>query len=127
MRNMLNTLLLGLLLAAGFPALAQDPLDQIDLDSPAMSEAELTRQQVEALIEEARSAGNAVDLSRRHLSGLDLSGLDLRDANLRWARFNRSNLQGADLRGADLGLAWLIEADLRGADVHVHPPLPELL
>ncbi len=90
----------------------------LDLDSPRMTEAELDRAAVEAMIHR----GGPVDLRGRGLNGLDLAGLDLREADLTGARLNRSRLAGARLDGAKLAQVWAIEADfseasLRGADL----------
>ncbi|BCM85695.1 pentapeptide repeat-containing protein [Methylobacterium indicum] len=101
------------LLGTGPAPAEQDMLLGADMASPAMTRAEMTRADVEALI--ARAAGRPIDLSDKALSGLDLSGLDLRGANLRTARLNRVNLRGADLSGANLEQAWIIKADLTGA------------
>src|SRR5687768_6708210 len=72
----------------GLPArgsLAQGMMSHVDFDSPRMSEAELTREQVEALLAEA-GPDRPADLADKSLNGLDLSGLDLTGADLRWAR-----------------------------------------
>jgi len=64
--------------------------------------------------------GEAPDLSRGVLRGLDLSGFDLSDADLRSADLrgtdcSRANLAGAHLEGANMFKAVLDGADLAGA------------
>ena len=86
---------------------AQSALDGVDLHSPAMTEARLSRDEVAA-----RLAAGETDFSRQWLNGLDLSGLDFTGATLRAARLNRVNLAGAVLDRAELSQAWLMEADL---------------
>src|SRR5215218_306843 len=115
---MLLAKLLAVLLLGQAPAqaAAQDMMRHVDLASPRMSEAEMTREQV---IERLKGAapGQPADLKDRSLNGLDLSRLDLSNADLRWSRLNGTNLKGARLAGARLELAWAIEADLSGADL----------
>ena len=108
----------GLLSVAGSgPAGAQTGMMQhVDLTSPKMSEAELSREDVIALLE-AATAERPAKLADMGLNGLDLSGLDLSGVDLSRSRLNRVNLKGAALRGAKLDLAWLIEADLEDADL----------
>ena len=108
----------GLLAVAGSgPAGAQTGMMQhVDLTSPKMSEAELSREEVIALLE-AATAEQPAKLADMGLNGLDLSGLDLSGVDLSRSRLNRVNLKGAVLRGAKLDLAWLIEADLEDADL----------
>ena len=108
----------GLLAVAGSgPAGAQTGMMQhVDLTSPKMSEAELSREDVIALLE-AATAERPAKLADMGLNGLDLSGLDLSGVDLSRSRLNRVNLKGAVLRGAKLDLAWLIEADLEDADL----------
>jgi uncharacterized protein YjbI with pentapeptide repeats len=106
-----------LAVAGSAPAAAQTGMMQhVDLTSPRMSEAELSRDGVIALLE-AASADQPADLADKGLNGLDLSGLDLSGADLSRSRLNRVNLKDAVLRGAKLDLAWLIEADLENADL----------
>jgi uncharacterized protein YjbI with pentapeptide repeats len=67
--------------------------------------------------------GEAPDLSRAGLRGLDLSGFDLsradlRGADLRGTNLNQVNLSGANLEGANLFKAVLDSADLAGAFLH---------
>ncbi|WP_375276067.1 pentapeptide repeat-containing protein [Methylorubrum thiocyanatum] len=99
--------------AAGPAAAEQDLLLGADMSSPAMTKAEMSRADVEAMIQDAN--GKPIDLHDKALSGLDLSGLNLRGVNLRTARLNKANLRGADLSGANLEQAWLLKADLSGA------------
>ena len=110
----------GFLTVPTVPALA-GLMDNIDLDSPEMTEADLTRAEVEAILAKARTqtqngaGGVGGDFRRRRLSGLDLSGLSFVGADLRWARMNFANLQNADLSGAALDSAWAAQADFSGA------------
>ena len=109
----LGALVLGVTV---LPVHGQSVMDHVDLSSPEMTEAEMTRDQVLAMVD-AFGPGVVVDLKERRLSGLDLSGINLERADLRWARLNRTDLSGANLRGARLDLAWLIGANLQGADL----------
>jgi uncharacterized protein YjbI with pentapeptide repeats len=61
--------------------------------------------------------GEAPDLSRAGLRGLDLSGSDLSEANLQSADLRGTNLTGANLSGAHLEGASLFKAELDGADL----------
>ena len=96
-------------------ATAQDMMRGVDLSSPDMVSAEMTRTQVEAAIATATAA--PADFTGKRLSNLDLSGLDLSRAIFRAARLNKTKLAGANLDHAVLDQAWLLEADLTGADV----------
>jgi uncharacterized protein YjbI with pentapeptide repeats len=98
-------LLLALLMAPAGTTLAQGMMQHVDLSSPKMSEAELSRAEVEAILA-AATADRPADLTDKSLNGLDLSGLDLSGADLRWARLNRADLRNARLAGARLDLAW---------------------
>ena len=67
--------------------------------------------------------GEAPDLSRAGLRGLDLSGFDLSGVNLQSADLRGTNLSGANLSGAHLENANLFkavldDADLAGAFLH---------
>src|SRR5215469_4118818 len=67
--------------------------------------------------------GEAPDLSRAGLRGLDLSGFDLsradlQGADLRGTNLSQANLSGANLEGANLFKAVLDGADLAGAFLH---------
>ena len=66
--------LLALAIAAALvlPAQAQDPMRGLDLTSPDMTTAEMTRAQVEAALKGA-PGGHGADLTGKRLSGLDLS------------------------------------------------------
>src|SRR6202008_4097731 len=66
------------------PGTSKEMLRPVDLPSPEMASAEMTRPDVEAAIASATSLKPA-DLAGKKLSGLDLSGLDLSGAILRGA------------------------------------------
>jgi uncharacterized protein YjbI with pentapeptide repeats len=93
-------LLLLLLVGLACPAQAQDMMRGLDLTSPAMTQAEMSRADVVAALAAAR--GKPLDLTGKRLSGLDLSGLDLSGAVLRAARLNHSKLIHTKLDGANL-------------------------
>jgi len=103
---------LGLLVMT---ATAQDMMRYVDLSSPDMVSAEMTRGEVEAVLTMATVAAPA-DFTGKRLSGLDLSGLNLSSAIFRAARLNKTKLAGARLDRAILDQAWLLEADLTGAE-----------
>ncbi|MEJ2646664.1 MAG: pentapeptide repeat-containing protein [Gammaproteobacteria bacterium] len=94
----------------------QDLLQGLDLKSPAMTRAEVTREEVVTRLN-AVTRGSPADFTSMRLSGLDLSGLDFKGAILRDARLNNANLRGANLAGAVLDQAWLLNADLMGANL----------
>ena len=74
-----------------------------------MVSAEMSRQEVEAVLAKASAAAPA-DFTGKRLSGLDLSGLDLSGAIFRAARLNKTKLAGARLRSVPiLDQAWLLE------------------
>jgi uncharacterized protein YjbI with pentapeptide repeats len=98
------------------PSCAQEMLRGVDLAQPAYSQAELTREAIEAAIK-ARKSGEPLDLSGKSLNGLDLSGLDLSNTNLHAARLVRTRLMGAKLDHAILDQAWLLEADVSHASL----------
>jgi len=100
-------------LLAPISAHSQSVLQGVDLTSADMSETELSREEIIAML----ASGGPVNLTRRRLNGLDLSGLDLSGANLRAARMNNTSLKGANLRGANLDQAWMMGANLVGADL----------
>lgn len=115
---MLRIATLLLVIAAAMPAEAQGLPRGIDLQSEKMTEADLTRAEVEALLR----AEAAADLTGQRLNRLDLSGLDFSGANLRAASLNNSDLTGAVLDDAVLSQAWMIgavltNASLRGAEL----------
>src|SRR5665647_1905033 len=97
-------------------ATAQDMMRGVDLSSPDMVSAEMTRGQVEAVLAKATASAPA-DFTGKRLSGLDLSGLDLSGAIFRASRLNKTKLAGANLDRAVLDQAWLLEADLTGASL----------
>ena len=109
MRLMTSLLALAFAVAAIFTAGAQDPMRGLDLTSPDMTTAEMTRGQVEAALK-AAPAGHGADFTGKRLSGLDLSGLDFSGANLRAARLNHTNLSHAKLDGANLDQAWALRS-----------------
>src|SRR5262249_13588133 len=95
---------------------AQDMLQHLDLNAPGMTEAEMTRADVEALLK-STGGGRPADLSGKRLNGLDLSNLNLSGAALRSARLNNANLRNAKLDGAILDAAWTLKADFTGASL----------
>jgi len=95
---------------------AQEMLRGVDLAQPAYSQAELTREAIEALLK-GKGGGAPLDLSEKSLNGLDLSGLDLSNVNLHAARLVKARLVGAKLDHAILDQAWLLEADLSHASL----------
>src|SRR5262245_47424927 len=115
MKRTVALTMFGLALAAS-TANAQDMMRDLDLTSPAMVSAEMTRPEVEAVLAKAGAAAPA-DFTGKRLSGLDLSGLDLSGAIFRAARLNKTKLAGARLDRAILDQAWLLEADLTGVSL----------
>lgn len=111
-------LLIGssLLFCSNDRASGQDVMDHVDMSSPEMTESELTREDLLAVLSVASRDGR-IDLTSKRLSGLDLRGVDFKGANLRWARMNNTDLRGAILRNAILDSAWLIDANLERADL----------
>ena len=116
MKRAMGTAMLCFGLAATAAALAQDMMRYIDLSSPEMTSAEMTRGDVETALNMATGAAPA-DFTGKRLSGLDLSGLNLSGAVLRAARLNKTKLAGARLDRAILDQAWLVGADLTGASL----------
>lgn len=116
-RGVTRSLVAGAVLfaQASEPA-AQDLMDHVDMSSPEMTEAELTRDELLSILANASSA-LPVDLRSKRLSGLNLQEIDFKAANLRWARLNKADLRGANLAGATLDSAWLIGANLEGANL----------
>ena len=115
MKRMVGTAALSLGLIA-ITAMAQDTMRGVDLSSPDMVSAEMTRGDIEAALTTATVAAPA-DFTGKRLSSLDLSGLDLSGAIFRAARLNKTKLAGATLDRAILDQAWLLQADLRGASL----------
>ena len=76
--------------AAAWPiaSCAQDMMRYLDLTSPDMVSAEMTRADVEAAL-----ASHQTDFTGKRLSGLDLSELDLSGVGLRAARLNKTKLR----------------------------------
>src|SRR5215218_3251765 len=99
------TLAAALMLCGLSAAAAQDMMRHVDLTSPDMVAAVMTRVQVEAVLAGATSDKPA-DFTGRKLSGLDLSGLDLSGAVLRAARLNKTRLVGARLDRVILDQAY---------------------
>lgn len=95
------------------------PLEKPEKPLPA---GRWTRAWVEQAIRAARDRGEAVNLGKLDLRGLDLSGLHLVNASLGWSKLEQANLtrarlSRANLIGADLQRAILVGADLSFADV----------
>jgi hypothetical protein len=95
---------------------AQGMMEHVDLASPRMTMAELTRIDVEAMIRAAKP-GTPLDLADKGLNGLDLSGLDLAGADLRRSRLNHAKLVGTRLDDAKLDMAWAMDADFSDASL----------
>ena len=74
MKRMIATAALGLGLVTT-TATAQDMMRDVDLSSPGMVSAEMTRGEVEAALAAATNAAPA-DFTGKRLSGLDLSKLE---------------------------------------------------
>ncbi|MAP19239.1 MAG: hypothetical protein CL626_09520 [Aurantimonas sp.] len=113
------SLILFILLAVSLlvvPASGQDMMRGLDLTSPRMTAAAMTRAEVEALLARATNAAPA-DLSRAELNGLDLSRLDLAGADLTSAYLNGTDLSNARLAGAKLDQAWGLGANFAGANL----------
>src|SRR5882672_10176308 len=110
MKRTIGTAALGLGLLV-MTAAAQDMMRDVDLSSPDMVSAEMTRGEVEAALTMATVAAPA-DFTGKRLSGLNLS-----NAIFRAARLNKTNLAGARLDRAVLDQAWLLEANLTGASL----------
>ena len=106
-----------LTLPISISATADDTMLQgVDLNSPAMTQADVTRADVVKILS-AATPERPADLTSMHLSGLDLSRLDFSGAVLRDARLNKTSLRGCRFIGAVLDQAWLMNADLTGADL----------
>ena len=68
------------------PSGAQEMLRGVDLAQPAYSQAELTREAIEAILKGKASGDARIDLSGKSLNGLDLSGLDLSGTRIKAER-----------------------------------------
>lgn len=77
--------------------------------------AELTREQLLALIAASSEAGKP-DLSRRDLTGIDLSGVDFKGADLFAANLSGSMLQRANFAGANMNRTVANDADFSDAN-----------
>lgn len=112
------TVMLLLLFCSVFSvgAPAQDMMRHVDLSTPDMVQAEMSRDQIAAAAARV-SPDKPLDLSGRMLNGLDLSGLDLSGVNFRAARLNKTNLSGATLVKAIFDQAWMLKANLSGANL----------
>jgi uncharacterized protein YjbI with pentapeptide repeats len=115
MKRTFGAAALGLCLFA-VTATAQDMMRDVDLSSPDMVSAEMTRAEVEAAVSKGTAAAPA-DFTGKKLSNLDLSGLDLSGAIFRAARLNKTKFTGAKLDRAVLDQAWLLEADFTAASL----------
>ena len=113
MRPLAATVLVSVTMIGSIAAAQDNMLRYLDLTTPDMTHAEMSRADIDALISEA--GGRPLDLSGKRLSGLNLSGANLSGANLRLSRLNRTDLSSADLSGATLDQAWLLKANMRGA------------
>ena len=89
-------------------------MQYVDLNSPEMTQADMTRDEVLAVLQ---APGERPDLAGKRLSGLDLAGVDFRRANLRGAYLNNAKLAGANFDGAVLDQAWAMKADFSGASL----------
>ncbi len=105
-----------LTLAAPLPALAQSAMSGVDMASPRMTEAEVSRDDVIASLEAATTEKPA-DFTRMRLNGLDLSNLDFTGAIFRAAAMNSVNLNNSTLDNAVLDQAWVLRADLSNASL----------
>ncbi len=95
---------------------AQSPQSGVDMSLPKMTEAKLTRAEVQERL--AMATANApADFTRLWLNGLDLSGLNFNGAILRAAALNGANLSNASFDGAILSQAWMIDANLANASL----------
>ena len=105
------------LLATSLPpeAGAQSALDHVDLSSPRMSAAELTRAEVEGLIAAAsRAAASTLPIAA---STASICRGSTSPAPTLPRPLNRAKLLGTRLDGAKLDMSWGIEADLRDASL----------
>jgi uncharacterized protein YjbI with pentapeptide repeats len=110
--------LIGCLLGLGLALVPVVSVGQsgVDLGSPEMTEATMTRADVEAALAAATPQAPP-NFERARLNGLDLGFLDFSGANLRAARMNGTRLAGVRLDGADLSQAWMLGANLEAASL----------
>ncbi len=97
-------------------AVAQSPFAGVDMSLPKMTEAKLTRAEVQEHLA-AATADSPADFTRQWLNGLDLSGLDFTGAILRATALNGANLSKARFDSAILSQAWMVDANLAGASL----------
>jgi uncharacterized protein YjbI with pentapeptide repeats len=112
----IRILALALVLAAAPPFGASAQMAGLDMGSPKMTQATMTRAEVEARLAQATPDAPA-DFTLVSLNGLDLSGLDFSKAVMRSAYLNGADLSGARLDGAVLDQAWALKADFSGASL----------
>jgi uncharacterized protein YjbI with pentapeptide repeats len=87
------------------------PTDE-ELKSPAFTEAEMQRVDIEKMVKDRR-----LKLAGKNLNGLDLSGIDFTGADFRRAHLNKTKFAGARLQGVTFDHAIAMEADFTGADL----------
>src|SRR5262249_46291209 len=95
---------------------AQDMTRYLDLASPEMTTAEMTRDDVARAVEYATRTGPPA-LSAGVFSRFVSPALRPPRATRAAPRLNKSKLIGAKLDGAILDQAWLLDADLNGASL----------
>ncbi len=78
---------------------------------------ELTREEVEQIVEEARQNGQKPNLTRMDLSESDFSKINLREADLSKADLIGTDLSEADLFNVNLSSAKLFEANISSAEL----------
>lgn len=105
-----------LLMAIPLFSRAQELMRHLNLASPEMSQAEMSREDFERKLKLA-TADKPADFTGKRLNGLDLSGFDLSNVIFRAAKLNNANLAGANLEQAVFDQAWLLNADLTGANL----------
>ena len=115
LRYLIRAAAFTFLLAPSYLA-AQSHLAGVDMSLPKMTEATLTRAEVQERLISATPDAPA-DFTRHWLNGLDLSGLNFDGAILRAAALNGANLSNASFDGAVLSQAWMIDANLAGASL----------
>ena len=100
----------GALLASAGIVRSQMMMDHLDMSSPEMTMAAMSREEVAR-----RLAGGRGDFTATRLNGLDLSGLDFTGVTFRSARLNKANLADTVARGAIFDQAWMTGANLARA------------